>query len=101
MVHRKPRDPKTEALRKQGSLNPRPERIRDPLFAEEVFFDPRDLVQVKYEMVRRVRVDRQPVSRCAEAFGFSRPSFYKAQAALDGGGLQALVPKRPGPRREL
>lgn len=99
MVRRKPRDPKSEALRKQGSLNPHPEGIRDPLFAEEVFFDPRDLVQVKYEMVRRVRVDRQPVSRSADAFGFSRPSFYKAQAALDGGGLPALVPKRPGPRR--
>ncbi|MHC4137845.1 MAG: helix-turn-helix domain-containing protein [Planctomycetota bacterium] len=99
MVRRQPRDPKTEALRERGSLNPRPEKVCDPLFAEEVFFDPRDLVQVKYEMVRRARVDRQPVSRCAAAFGFSRPSFYKAQAALDGGGLPALVPKRPGPRR--
>ena len=61
------------------------------------FLDARDLVQVKYEMVRRARVDGEPVSRAAEAFGFSRPSFYAAQAALDQGGLAALVPARPGP----
>ena len=62
-------------------------------------FDARDLVQVKYEMVRRVRVEGQPVSRSATAFGFSRPSFYKARAAFAQGGTPALVPKRPGQRR--
>jgi transposase len=56
-------------------------------------------VQVKYEMVRRARVEGEPVSRSAAAFGFSRPSFYQAQAALEEGGLAALVPARPGPRR--
>ena len=40
----------------------------------------------------------EPVARAAEAFGFSRPSFYAAQAALDSGGLAALVPARPGPK---
>ena len=49
-------------------------------------------------MVRRVRVDGEPVSRSAAAFGFSRPSFYAAQRALDEGGLRGLVPARPGPR---
>ena len=61
--------------------------------------DPRDLVQVKYEMVRRARVDGAPVARAAEAFGFSRPSFYAAAAALHEDGLAGLVPARPGPRR--
>jgi len=50
-------------------------------------------------MVRKVRVDRQPVSQSATAFGFSRPSFYQAQALLERGGLAALVPQKPGPRR--
>lgn len=95
----KPPDPKTEALRQRGALNPNPSKITDPLFASSDFFDPRDLIQVKYEMVRRVRVDAQPVSHSAAAFGFSRPSFYQAQAALERGGLAALVPKKPGPRR--
>ena len=93
------RDPKPDVLRRQGSLNLHPERVQDPLFATIDFFDARDLVQVKYEMVRRVRVDGQPVSRSAAAFGVSRPTLYQAQGALARGGLAALVPKKPGPRR--
>jgi transposase len=92
-------DPKIEALRQHGTLNPHPNTVADPLFATVAFFDARDLVQIKYEMVRRVRVDGESVTRSAAAFGFSRPSFYQAQAALEHGGLSALVPKRPGPRR--
>lgn len=92
-------DPKVEALRAERSLHPRPETVADERFSASEFLDARDLVQVKYEMVRRARVDGEPVSRAAEAFGFSRPSFYAAQAALDRGGLAALVPARPGPRR--
>ena len=99
MAKTKPPDPKAEALRQHGTLNPHPDTVADPLFATVDFFDARDLVQIKYEMVRRVRVDGQPVTRSAAAFGFSRPSFYQAQAALEHGGLSALVPKRPGPRR--
>src|SRR5213593_2433126 len=96
---RRDEDPKVAALRAERCLNPRPEAVRDERFAGSEFFDARDLVQVKYEMVRRVRVDGDAVSRSAAAFGFSRPSFYQAAAALDGGGLAALVPARPGPRR--
>jgi hypothetical protein len=91
-------DPKVQALRAERSLNPRPEAVSDEQFASSEFLDARDLVQVKYEMVRRARVDGEPVSRAAGAFGFSRPSFYSAQAALEEGGLHALVPQRPGPR---
>ena len=91
-------DPKVEALRAERSLNPRPEAVADERFVSSEFLDARDLVQVKYEMVRRARVDGEPVSRAAEAFGFSRPSFYATQSALDQGGLGALVPARPGPK---
>ncbi len=98
MVRRR-EDPKVEALRAERSLNPRPDAVRDEAFARSEFLDARDVVQVKYEMVRRVRVDGETVSRSAAAFGFSRPSFYEAAAAIDAGGLAALVPARPGPRR--
>jgi hypothetical protein len=91
MAKAKPPDPKLEALRQQGSLNPRPDKVRDPLFTTADFFDARDLIQVKYEMVRRVLVDGQPVSSTASSFGFSRPTFYQAQAALESGGLAGLV----------
>ncbi len=96
---RRREDPKVQALRAERSLNPRPQAVRDESFADSEFLDARDLVQVKYEMVRRVRVDGDAVSRSAAAFGFSRPSFYEAAAAVDAGGLAALVPARPGPRR--
>ena len=99
MARRKPPDPKLAALRECGTLNPRATKVRDPLFATDAFFDARDLVQVKYEMVRRVRVDGQPISQSATLFGFSRPALYEAKAALDRGGLGALVPRKPGPRR--
>jgi len=92
-------DPKVEALRAERSLNPRPDAVTDEEFGSSEFFDARDVVQVKYEMVRRVRVEGEAVSRSAAAFGFSRPSFYEAAAAVDAGGLAALVPARPGPRR--
>ena len=92
-------DPKVQALRAERCLNPRPEAVSDERFAGSEFLDPRDLVQVKYEMVRRVRVDGDTVARSAQEFGFSRPSFYEAVAALDAGGLAGLVPARPGPRR--
>lgn len=91
-------DPKVEALRAERSLNPRPGAVRDERFVGSEFFDARDLVQVKYEMVRRVRVDGDTVTRSAQEFGFSRPAFYEARAALEAGGLPALVPARPGPR---
>ena len=99
MTKTRPPDPKIEALHRQGSLNPHPQRVQDPLFAAADFFDARDLVQVKYEMVRRVRVEHEPVSRSAATFGFSRPTFYQARSLLERGGLAALVPKKPGPRR--
>jgi transposase len=98
-VTRRKRDPKTDILRKQGCLHPHPEKVTDELFASGEFFDARDLVQVKYEMLRRVRVDGRPVSGSAARFGLSRPSFYQAQGAFEQGGLTALLPKKPGPRR--
>ena len=91
-------DPKLQSLRQQGSLHSRPQSVRDELFASGDFFDPRDLVQVKYEMLRRVRKDGQPISEAAAKFGFSRPSFYQAQTAFEAGGLSGLVPHKRGPK---
>lgn len=91
-------DTKSGALRQRGCLHPRPHLVTDELFADNAFFDPCDLLQVKYEMLRRVRIDGCPVSRSAASFGLSRPSFYQARAAFEAGGLAALVPKKRGPR---
>ena len=92
-------DLKPDTLREQGCLHPHPEQVTDEAFAANEFFDPRDLVQVKYEMLRRVRVDGRSVSESAAGSGLSRPSYYQTRAAYEEGGLPALLPKKPGPRR--
>jgi len=95
---RPPEDPKVTALRESRCLNPHPGQVTDEAFLSGEFFDARDAVQVKYEMVRRVIVDGTPVTATAAAFGYSRPSYYQAAAALAASGLDGLVPARPGPR---
>jgi hypothetical protein len=65
---------------------------------ENEFFDPLDLVQVKYEMLRRVRADHKSIRRAAQDFGFSRPSVYRARAAFERAGLPGLLPAERGPR---
>ena len=99
MARRRAEDPKVAALREARALNPQPDTVTDEAFLAEEFLDARDLVQVKYEMVRRVRAEGRPVSAAAAAFGFSRPSWYAAAEALDAEGLPGLLPERPGPRR--
>ncbi len=99
MADKKRQVEKIEALRQHGTLNPRPEAVTDPLFQNHDFFDAQDLLQVKYEMVRQVRIEKQPVSHSAQAFGFSRPAFYQALAAFEHGGLPALMPQKRGPRQ--
>jgi hypothetical protein len=94
----RPPDRKELALRRSRTLNPRPGGVSDERFAAGGFFDARDMVQVKYEMVRTTREDGASVTAAAAAFGLSRQSFYQAAAALGEGGLAALVPARPGPK---
>jgi transposase len=99
MARRRVRDAKVESLRESRTLNPRPEAVVDEAFTSSEFFDARDLVQVKYEMVRKVRHQGATVSAAAAAFGFSRQSFYQAASAVAAEGLAGLVPAKPGPRR--
>ncbi len=91
-------DPKEAALAETRCLNPHPQHVTDPGFLASEFFDARDAVQVKYEMVRKVKADGAPVTEAAAAFGYSRPAYYEAAAALERSGLEGLVPARPGPR---
>ena len=73
--------------------------MQDEAFARHEFFDRRDRVQVKYEMLRRHRVDGRPVTDVAAAFGVSRQAFYTADAAFTAGGIPGLLPRPRGPQR--
>ncbi len=92
------KSPKRRTLRDNNTLNRQPEAVRDPLFQENTFFDADDLVQVKYEMLRRVHSDGWTVARAADTFGFSRVSYYKADKALREDGLNGLLPYKRGPK---
>ena len=98
MAPSEPADPKRDELRHSGALHPAPEHVTDRLFVSNEFFDARDVLQVKYEMLRQVRVDGATVSAAAEAFGFSRPAYYDAHAAFERAGIAGFLPKKRGPK---
>jgi transposase len=91
-------DPKLRALEESGTANPQAQKVQDPAFVASDFFDPRDLIQVRYEMLRRVRSEGQSVAKATTLFGVSRPTFYKAQSDFDDSGLVGLLPGKRGPR---
>jgi len=92
-------DAKHNQLARRGALHPHPERVTDPLFQDTPFFDACDAVQVKYEMLRAVRVQGRSASHAAAHFGFSRPTFYQARAAFEQAGMPGLLPAKKGPQR--
>jgi transposase len=85
-------------LRSNATAHPRPELVTEPLFLDSPFFDPNDALQVKYEMLRTVRVDGVAVLHACRSFGLSRPSYYHASAAFDRDGIAGLLPAKRGPR---
>lgn len=89
-------DLKEKALRDHGAFNTHP--VQDELFVGSEFFDPRDLVQVKYEMLRKVHKEGKSISGAADGFGFSRPSFYKTKADFEREGVMGLIPRKRGPK---
>jgi transposase len=89
---------KVKALLEEGTLNPTPEKVHDRKFQENEFFDSRDLVQVKYEMLRRVSMDRASVTHATEEYGVSRPTYYQSKVSFEKGGIAGLVPRKRGPR---
>jgi transposase len=90
--------PKVQALLEEGTLNPAPEKVRDPKFHDGEFFDARDIVQVKYEMLRRVLVEKASVVGATEEYGVSRPTYYQTKASFQDAGIAGLVPGKRGPR---
>ena len=88
---------KVKALLEEGTLNPSPDKVRDPKFRENEFFDPRDLVQVKYEMLRRVSIEKASVTGATNEYGVSRPTYYQTKACFDKAGVAGFVPQKRGP----
>jgi len=90
--------PKVRALLEEGTLNPAPDKVHDPKFHDSEFFDPRDVVQVKYEMLRRVSMEKASVTDATEEYGVSRPTYYQSKGSFEKVGVAGLVPQKRGPR---
>ncbi len=55
-------------------------------------------MQVKYEMLRQVRVEGAEKSTAAALFGLSRPTFYQAEADFAREASPGLLPRPRGPK---
>ena len=89
---------KVELLKEHGILNPNPEKVLAGDFMSNAFFDSRDLLQVKYEMLRQVVKGGLTVTQAAKLYGLSRPTFYQVQQAFNEDGMAGLLPRQRGPR---
>lgn len=85
-------------LKKSSTFNPRASEVKDELFLKNVFFDPRDLVQVKYEMLRKVEKEDAEVKEAVHLFGMSRQYYYKIKTSFDREGVVGLLPEKRGPK---
>ena len=90
-----PQDDKARSLRRFRSLNPHPERVRDPLFLSHAFLRsagprPGSLRDGAKGFARTAC----PSSETAERFGVTRPTWYEADRNCRNGGLPALVPEK-------
>jgi transposase len=90
---------KTWYLKKGSTFNPKASEVKDELFLKNDFFDPKDLVQVKYEMLRKVEKEDFKVKETVHLFGMSRQYYYKIKPAFDRQGMAGLLPDKRGPKR--
>jgi len=90
---------KRQSLLQSGTLNKSAAKVVDSKFKNMAFFDPDDILQVKYEMLRSNQKDGIGVQKASKIYGFSRITFYKNEKAFKKSGLAGLLPRRKGPRR--
>lgn len=98
MVLMSRRSSKRDFLRAARAWNERARFVDSAAFVQSDFFDPRDKVQVKYEMLRAHHVERVTVTKASRQFGYSRESFYTAAGAFEAEGVLGLVDDKRGPR---
>jgi transposase len=93
-----PPSAKRQALQASGTFNPRHASVHHPLFQSSGFFDPQDLLQLKYESLRALQEDQYSIAQAAAEFGLSRPTIYQAQENFHTRGLEGLLPDKRGPK---
>ena len=90
---------KEDALKQNGCFYNNYENVAAGIFKTASFFDSRDIVQVKYEMIRAASNAESSITEISNAYGFSRKSYYQILKAFQADGLYALIPHKPGPKK--
>jgi len=90
---------KRQFLQSARAWNERARLVETSLFQQSDFFDPRDKVQVKYEMLRAALVDGLTVSEVSHQFGYSRETFYTSAEMFADQGIVGLVDAKRGPKK--
>ena len=90
--------PKQDILLENGTFNRNYAKVTEHRFISDNFYDPKDLAQVKYEMLRAVRESKVSVDEISVKYGFSRAGFYKVKNSFEKEGLSAFVSNKSGPR---
>lgn len=89
---------KRQALHATGSFNPRAAEVKQASFQQSEFFDPEDLLQLKYETLRALEAKEYSIAQAAVDFGLSRPTIYQAKQQFQEQGLVGLLPRKRGPK---
>ena len=89
---------KQEILLENGTYNRNHGKVVEQRFVSDDFYDPQDLVQVKYEMLRTANETQRSIEEIAGKFGFSRAAFYKIKTSYEKEGVSSFVPDKSGPK---
>ena len=92
---------KIECLKENGTYNADSKSVLAEDFKHGIFFDPCDLIQVKYEMLRSVEKKELSITEASTKYGLSRQTYYINKAAVEEGGISALMPKKTGPKNAV
>jgi len=99
MAKLKKPDQKILELKRTGTLNPYPDSVSDSLFQENPFFDPKDLLQVRYEMLRRHSVEGISIVDVATRFGVFAPDCLSGPGCIPANGPERPASQAPRSQR--
>lgn len=89
---------KKEILLTNGTFNKNHAKVTKANFRNGGFYDPMDIVQVRYEMIRDADVSTGTIEQVSNEYGYSRASYYHIRDNFENGGMAALIPDKTGPR---
>ena len=89
---------KRDILIENGTYNKNKDKVTADDFQHSIFFDPTDVVQVKYEMLRSVEKGGKSITEASHEYGLSRETYYKSKRRFDSEGMYGLTSKESGPK---